>query len=103
VDYQNVNLNTFTVANQWTTTENSDLPDKTSKRPDVIVFLNGLPLVVFELKSPSRKETDASEAYRQLRNYLHEIPSLFIYNAFLVMSDHAMSRDYCHVDRSQRS
>jgi type I restriction enzyme R subunit len=93
VDYQNVNHNTFTIANQWTITENSNLSDdKTSKRLDIIVFLNGLPLVVFELKSPSREEADASEAYRQLRNYLHKIPSLFIYNAFLVMSDLAMSR-----------
>jgi type I restriction enzyme R subunit len=86
VDYHNVSRNTFTVANQWTIKENSE------KRPDVIVFLNGLPVVVFELKSPSREETDASEAYRQLRNYMHEIPSLFVYNAFLVMSDHAMSK-----------
>jgi type I restriction enzyme R subunit len=86
VDYQNVSRNTFTVANQWTITENSE------KRPDIIVFLNGLPIVIFELKSPSREETDASEAYRQLRNYMYEIPSLFVYNAFLVMSDHAMSK-----------
>ena len=42
--------------------------ENSGKRPDVIVFLNGLPVVVFELKSPSREETDASEAYRQLRN-----------------------------------
>jgi len=86
VDYQNVNRNTFTIANQWTITENSE------KRPDVIIFLNGLPVVIFELKSPSREETDASEAYCQLRNYMHEIPSLFIYNAFLVMSDQAISK-----------
>jgi type I restriction enzyme R subunit len=86
VDYENVERNTFTVANQWTITENSE------KRPDVIVFLNGLPVVVFELKSPSREETDASEAFLQLRNYMHEIPSLFIYNAFLVMSDLAISK-----------
>jgi len=86
VDYQNVNHNTFTVVNQWTITENSE------KRPDVIVFLNGLPVVVFELKSPSREETDVSEAFLQLRNYMHEIPSLFTYNAFLVMSDLAMSK-----------
>ncbi|MDR1915962.1 MAG: DEAD/DEAH box helicase, partial [Synergistaceae bacterium] len=86
VDYENVERNTFTVANQWTITENSE------KRPDVIVFLNGLPVVVFELKSPSREETDASEAYRQLRNYMKEIPSLFIYNAFCVMSDLATSK-----------
>jgi type I restriction enzyme R subunit len=81
VDYENTDRNTFTVANQWTITENSE------KRPDVIVFLNGIPVVVIELKSPSREETDASEAYRQLKNYMHEIPSLFVYNAFLVMSD----------------
>jgi type I restriction enzyme R subunit len=85
-DYQHVNRNAFTVANQWTISENSE------RRPDIIVFLNGLPVVVFELKSPSREETDASAAYRQLRNYMHEIPSLFVYNAFLAMSDHAMSR-----------
>jgi type I restriction enzyme R subunit len=87
VDYDNViERNSFTVANQWTITENSE------KRPDVIVFLNGLPVVVFELKSPSREETDASEAFRQLRNYMIEIPSLFIYNAFCVMSDLAISK-----------
>lgn len=86
VDYENVKRNMFTVANQWTIVENSE------KRPDVIVFLNGLPVVIFELKSPSREETDASEAFMQLRNYMHEIPSLFIYNAFLVMSDLAMSK-----------
>jgi len=86
VDYENVDRNTFTVANQWTMIENSE------KRPDIIVFLNGLPVVIFELKSPSREETDASEAFLQLRNYMHEIPSLFIYNAFLVMSDLAISK-----------
>ena len=86
VDYSDINVNRFTVANQWTVSENSD------KRPDVIIFLNGLPVVVFELKSPSREETDASEAYRQLRNYMMEIPSLFIYNAFCVMSDLAISK-----------
>jgi type I restriction enzyme R subunit len=86
VDFRNAENNSFIVANQWTIIENSE------KRPDVIVFLNGLPLVVFELKSPSREETDASEAFLQLRNYMHEIPSLFIYNAFLVMSDLAISK-----------
>lgn len=86
VDYENVDKNTFTAANQWTIIENSE------KRPDVIMFLNGLPVVLFELKSPSREETDASEAFLQLRNYMHEIPSLFTYNAFLVMSDLAISK-----------
>ena len=86
VDYKKAENNTFTVANQWTITENS------TKRSDIIVFLNVLPVVVFELKSPSREETDASEAFLQLRNYMQEIPSLFIYNAFLVMSDLAISK-----------
>lgn len=86
VDYENTLQNSFVVANQWTVVEHS------AKRPDIIVFVNGLPLVVFELKSPSREETDASEAYRQLRNYMHEIPTLFSYNAFCVMSDLAISK-----------
>ena len=86
IDYDNVNNNSFIVANQWTFIESSN------KRPDIILFINGLPLVVMELKSPSREETDASEAYRQLRNYMHEIPSMFIYNAICVMSDHLVSK-----------
>ena len=86
VDYENVENNSFIIANQWTFIENSE------KRPDVILFLNGLPVVVMELKSPSREETDASEAYRQLKNYMHEIPSMFIYNAICVMSDQLTSK-----------
>ncbi len=80
-DYDNPENNSFIVANQWTFVENSE------KRPDVLVFLNGLPVVLIELKSPAREETDASEAYTQIRNYLQEIPSMFIYNAICVMSD----------------
>lgn len=86
VDYRNPDNNSFIVANQWTFIENSN------KRPDVVLFLNGLPVVLIELKSPSREETDASEAYRQLRNYMHEIPSMFIYNAICVMSDQLTSK-----------
>ena len=85
-DYENTANNSFIIANQWTIVENAE------KRPDVIVFLNGLPVAVFELKSPSREETDASEAYLQLRNYMYDIPSLFIYNAILVMSDQLTSK-----------
>lgn len=86
VDYKNIDNNSFIVANQWTFIENS------KKRPDVVLFLNGLPIVLIELKSPSREETDASEAYRQLRNYMQEIPSMFIYNAICVMSDQLISK-----------
>ena len=86
VDFEHPEKNSFIVANQWTIIERSN------KRPDVIVFLNGLPVVVMELKSPSREETEVSEAYRQLRNYMHEIPSLFIYNAFLIISDQTTTK-----------
>ncbi|MEG1725595.1 MAG: type I restriction endonuclease subunit R [Anaerovoracaceae bacterium] len=86
IDYKNIKLNRFQVINQWTFVEQSE------KRADVIVFINGFPLVVVELKSPSREETDASEAYSQLRNYMKEIPSLFTFNAFCVMSDMACSK-----------
>lgn len=86
VDYKNPDNNSFIVANQWTFIENCN------KRPDIILFLNGLPVVLIELKSPSREETDASEAYRQLRNYMQEIPSMFIYNAICVMSDQLTSK-----------
>ena len=86
VDYKNPDNNSFIVANQWTFIENSN------KRPDIILFLNGLPVVLVELKSPSREDTDVSEAYRQLRNYMVEIPSMFVYNAICVMSDHLVSK-----------
>ena len=86
VDYNNPSNNSFIVANQWTFVENSN------KRPDVLLFLNGLPIVLIELKSPSREETNASEAYLQIRNYIHEIPSMFIYNCICVMSDQLTSK-----------
>ena len=86
VDYKNPNRNSFIIANQWSFVENS------TKRPDILLFLNGLPIVLMELKSPSREETDASEAYTQIRNYMHEIPSMFIYNCICVMSDQLTSK-----------
>lgn len=86
VDYKNPDNNSFIVANQWTFIENSN------KRPDILLFLNGIPVVIVELKSPSREETDASDAYRQLRNYMKEIPSMFVYNAICVMSDQMTSK-----------
>lgn len=76
IDHYNPENNTFTVINQWTVIDNAE------KRP----------VIVIELKSPSRENTDVSEAYRQLRNYLHDIPSLFVYNALCIMSDQATSK-----------
>ena len=86
VDYKNPDNNSFIVANQWTFIENSN------KRSDIILFLNGLPVVLMELKSPSRSETDSSEAYKQIRTYMHEIPSMFVYNCICVLSDMALSK-----------
>lgn len=85
-DFDKPENNSFIVANQWTFIENSN------KRPDILLFLNGIPVVLVELKSPSREEADASEAYNQIRNYMKEIPSMFIYNCICVMSDQLVSK-----------
>lgn len=86
IDYEYTEKNDFTIINQWTFVERSE------KRPDVVLFVNGLPLVVMELKSPSREEASASEAYLQLQTYKDEVPSLFVYNAICVMSDFTISK-----------
>ena len=86
VDFKTPGNNSFIIANQWTFIENSN------KRPDILIFLNGLPVVLMELKSPSREETEAGEGYLQIRNYMQEIPSLFIYNCICVISDHLTSK-----------
>ena len=82
VDFDRPEKNEFHAVNQWTYIERG-----TNKRPDIIVFVNGMPLVVFELKSPARAEADNEDAYQQLRNYKKQIPTLFVYNAFSVISD----------------
>jgi type I restriction enzyme R subunit len=86
LDYENPDNNMYYAVNQWTVVENAE------RRADVVIFINGLPLVVIELKSCSREETDASDAYLQLRNYMQDIPVLFAYNAFCVMSDLTVSK-----------
>lgn len=86
LDFKNPENNVFHVVNQWTFVEYSE------KRPDLVIFVNGMPLVIFELKSPSREETDASDAYKQLRQYMKQIPSMFVPNVFCVMSDMAETR-----------
>ena len=82
LDYKNANNNTFYVVNQYTYIENGN-----NRRPDVILFINGMPLVLCELKSPSKDEVNAENAYNQIRNYMQDIPSMFIYNAICVISD----------------
>lgn len=87
VDYDDVDNNSFVVANQWTV-EGYDQ----NRRPDIVVFLNGLPIVVVELKSGSREDTNIGHAYRQIRNYQKDIEEIFIYNAFNIISDHTESK-----------
>jgi len=82
VDYKNVKNNEFYVVNQFTYIENGN-----NRRPDIILFINGLPLVLCELKSPSKDEVNAENAYNQIRNYMQDIPGMFIYNAICVISD----------------
>lgn len=82
VDFDDPCNNEFHVVNQWTYVERG-----TNKRPDVIVFVNGLPLVLFELKSPARAEADNADAFQQIQNYKRQIPTLFVYNAFCIISD----------------
>ena len=82
IDYKNEKNNSFYVVNQFTFLENGN-----NRRPDIILFINGLPLVLMELKSPSKDEVGAENAYHQIRNYMQDIPSIFYYNAICVISD----------------
>lgn len=82
IDYADVAKNDFYVVNQYTFVENGN-----NRRPDIILFINGMPLVLMELKSPSKDEVGAENAYNQIRNYMQDIPSMFYYNAICVISD----------------
>ena len=82
IDYGKTENNTFHVVNQFTYVENGN-----NRRPDIILFVNGLPLVLMELKSPSKDEVGAENAFNQIRNYMQDIPAMFYYNAICVISD----------------
>lgn len=86
-DFDNPLNNDFLAVNQFTVIEGSH-----NKRPDVVVFVNGLPLVVMELKSSTDETIGITEAYHQLQTYKQTIPSLFQFNAFLVTSDGVNAR-----------
>lgn len=86
IDRNNIENNSFHVINQYTIIEYKE------KRPDVIVFINGIPLVVFELKSAIKEETTIENAYNQIKNYQQDIRTLFYYNAFNVISDGVNAR-----------
>ena len=82
IDFAKPENNEFVVANQFTVIENNQ-----NKRPDLVLFVNGLPLVVIELKNAVDENATIKTAYKQLDTYKHTIPSLFTYNAVLVISD----------------
>lgn len=81
IDFAEPERNEFYVVNQYTVIEYKN------KRPDVLVFVNGIPLVLFELKNITNEEATIENAYKQVKNYQMDIPSLFYYNAFNVISD----------------
>ncbi|PEP71843.1 DEAD/DEAH box helicase [Bacillus wiedmannii] len=81
-DFEDPKKNDFMAVNQFTVIES-----QANKRPDIIVFVNGLPLVVIELKNATNEDVDITDAYNQLQTYKHAIPTLFRYNAFLIASD----------------
>ena len=82
VDFENPERNEFLAVNQFTIIE-----DKYNRRPDIILFVNGLPLVVIELKNIAEEKATIHDAFRQLQNYKTQIPSLFRFNEILVISD----------------
>ena len=82
VDFDSPQNNDFTVVNQFTVIENNH-----NKRPDVILFVNGLPLVVIELKNAADENATVQSAFRQIETYKETIPSLFTYNSVVVISD----------------
>ncbi len=86
-DFEKPLNNDFMVANQFTIVEHG-----VEKRPDVVAFINGIPLVVIELKSASEENVDITHAYNQLQTYKMTIPSLFTYNSFMVTSDGVNAR-----------
>lgn len=87
LDFDNIKNNTFKAINQYTIIEHSE------KRPDIIIFINGMPLVVIELKSTIREEVKLIDGYNQLKGYQEvHIPSLFYYNQFMVVSDGVQAR-----------
>ncbi|MGG3688067.1 type I restriction endonuclease subunit R [Caldifermentibacillus hisashii] len=81
IDFEHPERNDFLVVNQFTIIENEN------RRPDVLIFVNGLPLVVIELKSNTDENVGIEQAYNQIQTYKQDIPSLFYYNAFCILSD----------------
>ncbi len=81
-DFENVNKNEFLAVNQFTIIENDN-----NRRPDILIFVNGLPLVIFELKNPADAEATVTNAFHQIQTYKLQIPSLFKFNEIAIISD----------------
>ena len=86
IDFESPMRNLFKVVNQWRVVEHESI------RCDMVVMVNGLPLVVIELKSPTREDASEEDAYLQIKQYQQKCPSLFVYNAFSVTSDMLTTR-----------
>ena len=86
VNFESPLQNQFKICNQWTVVEYEKI------RCDMVVFINGLPLVVVELKSPTNENVEEDDAYHQIKQYQQKCPSLFVYNAFSVISDQLTSK-----------
>jgi type I restriction enzyme R subunit len=82
VDFENPENNEFLAVNQFTIIEGQQ-----NRRPDIVIFVNGLPLAVIELKNPADENATIQTAFQQLQTYKNDIPSLFTYNEILVISD----------------
>jgi len=82
IDFDKPEKNEFLAINQFTIIE-----EKYNRRPDVLLFVNGLPLVLFELKNPRNEKATINDAFQQLQNYKNQIPSLFRFNEILIISD----------------
>jgi len=87
LDVEQPENNDWLAVNQFTVVEN-----KRTRRPDIVLFVNGLPLTVIELKNPGAEQATLRAAFNQLQTYKEEIPSLFAYNAVLVISDGMQAR-----------
>lgn len=87
VDFRKIENNDFLVVNQFTVTGTKKL-----RRPDIVAFVNGLPLGVIELKNPADETTDVWQAYDQIQTYKDEIEDLLVFNEALVISDGANAR-----------
>ena len=82
VDFENPDSNDWLAVNQFTVKEN-----QSTRRPDIVLFLNGLPVGIIELKNPADENTDIWDAWQQLQNYQNELPTLFSLNEFQIVSD----------------